>query len=158
MASFIPSNKIDLNTELVVTLYQEGMNLDEISKKFNCSVTPVMRILKENNIKRRQHYQSGDKHPYWKGGRFLHKGDGYFRRGINGSKIKEHRYIWIQENQMPIPKGFVIHHNNGIKTDNRIENLTLLPERFHHTLHNKVRIMENPQEKYFGRNQHLRSD
>ena len=153
-----PPNKVKLDADLVTTLYKQGMHLHELSKKFNCSTTPIVRILEENNIKRRQHYQSGSKHPYWNGGRFFCKALGIYKRSVNNKKVSEHRYIWIQENQMPIPQGFIIHHKNGIKTDNRIENLVLLPEAYHHSIHSKMRILQNPQEKYFGINQHLRGN
>jgi len=42
----------------------------------------------------------------------------------------EHRYIWSQSNG-EIPKGWHIHHINGIKTDNRLENLIAIPTRAH---------------------------
>ena len=130
---------MSLNVDLIISLYKNGMILDEISKKFNCSVQPIITILEKNNIKRRQHYVCGDKHPYWKTGRTFNKATGRYVRNVNGRKIPEHRYIWIQENQMPVPQGGVIHHKNGIKTDNRIENLVLLPTNYHHSLHNEIR-------------------
>lgn len=42
----------------------------------------------------------------------------------------EHRYIWEQANGV-MPKGWVIHHLNGIKTDNRLENLLAVPREKH---------------------------
>jgi hypothetical protein len=38
----------------------------------------------------------------------------------------EHRRIWA-ERHGPIPKGWVVHHLNGQKGDNRLENLAALP-------------------------------
>lgn len=38
-----------------------------------------------------------------------------------------------------VPDGFVIHHINGIKTDNSPENLKMMPTGEHSKLHNKLR-------------------
>ena len=47
--------------------------------------------------------------------------------------IKEHRYIW-EKHFGPIPIGMHIHHKNGIRDDNRIENLQMLTKSQHHKL------------------------
>lgn len=48
----------------------------------------------------------------------------------------EHHLVWSSENSgCQVPKGFVVHHKNCIKTDNRIENLILLPSDYHNALH-----------------------
>jgi hypothetical protein len=48
----------------------------------------------------------------------------------------EHRVVWEAANG-PIPPGQFIHHLNGIKTDNRLENLTLCANNadHHHRFH-----------------------
>ena len=72
--------------------------------------------------------------------------NGYKRIRIettNGMKeVKEHQYIWMKNNNyMPIPKGFCIHHINGNKVDNSIKNLILLPANIHGQLH--ARLQDN---------------
>src|SRR5712664_1987933 len=47
-----------------------------------------------------------------------------------------HRIVWRRE-RGSIPPGHHIHHRNGIKTDNRIENLECLSESEHHKLHRR---------------------
>ena len=50
----IPSNKLKINQEninKICDMYKNGNNIYEISKIFNISITPIKRILKENNIK-----------------------------------------------------------------------------------------------------------
>ena len=52
----------------------------------------------------------------------------------NGRSVYQHRLVWERENG-PIPKGFHVHHKNGDKRDNRIENLELLSGFEHHSHH-----------------------
>ena len=59
---------------------------------------------------------------------------------VNGEQVAEHKYIWMKNNNyMPIPKNYCIHHINLNKSNNRINNLTLLHLSFHTHLHNKIR-------------------
>lgn len=50
--------------------------------------------------------------------------------------VMEHRMIMEQALGFVLPKSFDVHHINGDKTDNRIENLVVLTHGAHTTLHN----------------------
>jgi hypothetical protein len=47
--------------------------------------------------------------------------------------VLEHILVWEREHGKSLPKGYIIHHLNGIKYDNRIENLVALPQKKHHS-------------------------
>lgn len=70
------------------------------------------------------------------------KGQYNFIRDTDGYMKSEHRVIWERQNGK-IPKGFEIHHINGNKKDNRIENLECLSRKEHILKHykpNRIRI------------------
>ncbi len=54
-------------------------------------------------------------------------------------KIKEHHWIWEQNNNRRVPKGYIIHHINHNKLDNHIENLQMMTKKAHNQLHSKLR-------------------
>lgn len=51
--------------------------------------------------------------------------DGYVNCYYKGKNVLQHRAVWQEHNGL-IPKGKEVDHINGIKHDNRIENLQLL--------------------------------
>jgi len=63
-------------------------------------------------------------------------------RRINGKNtgkaksILTHRKIWMKYHGQ-IPEGYIIHHKNGNKKDNRIENLECISRKIHSFLHSK---------------------
>ncbi len=85
--------------------------------------------------------QRGREHPSWKGGRFSTK-DGYVllhKPGYPSSQrdgyIPEHRYVYEQSRGVTLPKGVIVHHINGIKSDNRPENLIATTRSQHQLVH-----------------------
>ncbi len=62
---------------------------------------------------------------------------------ITKEKLEEEYLIKKKSLRSVVPKGCVIHHRNMIRTDNRPENLLLLPRGIHRKVHfelkNKIR-------------------
>ena len=80
---------------------------------------------------------SGSNHPKWKGGRVQGK-DGYVlvylpghHRISHSNYVYEHIVIWEQSHQETLPDDYAVHHINGIKNDNRPENLLAMPIKGH---------------------------
>ena len=51
-------------------------------------------------------------------------------RALSNGYVFEHLVVW-EKHHNPLPDGWHIHHINGIKNDNRIENLQAMPGREH---------------------------
>jgi hypothetical protein len=63
----------------------------------------------------------------------------YPGKKFRGRYVLEHHYVWWKEKGFAPLKGQVIHHINGDKFDNSIENLELLSAVDHCKLHNKAK-------------------
>ncbi len=86
----------------------------------------------------------GENHPRWKGGRRITTGgyvfvtlspDHQFFCMAHPSQhtVQEHRVVMAEKLGRPLEAWEVVHHKNGKKTDNRLENLMLLPSNAEHT-------------------------
>lgn len=87
----------------------------------------------------------GENNPAWKGGKYTHLASGYIRIHVNkdhqfismasfkhGSyTILEHRLVMAEYLQRSLTSAEIVHHINGIKNDNRIENLTITTKKHH---------------------------
>ena len=52
-------------------------------------------------------------------------------RAMKSGYVAEHIFVWEQAHKKELPKGWIIHHLNGIKNDNRLCNLVALSRKNH---------------------------
>lgn len=135
--------KTKIPTNEIIELYKQGFPSTYIAKKSGLSAQAVLERLMKARVKRRpqskslklSHYlgilksKRGDESPLWKGGRYKDK-DGYIRLYINQKTISEHKYIW-EKYHRKLKKNWIVHHLNGKRNDNRIENLCAMPRKRH---------------------------
>jgi len=86
-------------------------------------------------VKPNIHRAFGEKNHSWKGGRIYAAGYiSLMKRDYAKTKsgrILEHRYVMEQHLGRRLKSSEIVHHKNGIKDDNRLENLEILSKNNH---------------------------
>lgn len=103
--------------------------LGEKSSRFGKHPSKITR-------KKMSEAQSGDKSYRWKGGK--RKSNGYIQIWTTNGYVFEHRLVMEKHLGRKLYPWEIIHHINGIKDDNRIENLEVLPDGKHNKQVQKV--------------------
>ena len=97
----------------------------------------------------------GEKNPRWKGGRYK-ASNGYIMVKAYGhpkayrNEIMEHRLVMEQTLGRHLTSSEKVHHINGIKDDNRIENLVLCQNDKEHLYHHRLKSWALHYDKCLG--------
>lgn len=146
----------NLNAEAVAKMYESGMTQDEIATAMGVSQKVIWRHMHNHGIKTRKSIkrdQRGSKNSIWKNGRTVDglgyvmiKADGHPRASICGGYVPEHVLVmekaigrYLVYNGPGHPDSEIVHHKNGNKSDNRIENLQLCSFAEHMKIHKAQR-------------------
>lgn len=86
----------------------------------------------------------GERSWNWRGGRrksskgyvgiYIYPDDPLYPMAMKAPYIYEHRLVIARMLGRCLKKGEIVHHLNGIRDDNRLENLELMPDRKHRRL------------------------
>lgn len=106
---------------------------------------------------------SRENHGRWNGGK-RRRDNGYSQilmpehpRAHKDGYIQEHILVWESYYKQSLPEKWLIHHLNGIKNDNRIENLLAMPREKHshwliiQTLQERIKELEEEKKGPIGR-------
>lgn len=124
----------DKEREDILSMFDSHKSILSISKKYNCNTKTITKII-DNNRTRVSSKSIGIKHGNWKGGRIvnnngyiqiiIYQDDPYFSMSMVGGQILEHRYIMAKHLGRCLDKNESIHHIDGNRQNNKIENLQL---------------------------------
>jgi transposase len=131
----------------IIKDYESGLFIREIARKFNVSNTTIKNYLKKagielknpiQEIKRSAKSRIGIKNHAYKNGKKNHK-KGYVFVNVGPSEYElEHRFVMEKMIERKLLKSEVVHHINGIKGDNREENLFLFKNTANHNKYHRA--------------------
>jgi hypothetical protein len=125
-----PSNTQE---KTIIEMRQAGKSQQKIGSALGFSQCTISRVLRKSGMPTKLRLQ-GKEHPAWRGG--LLKANGYIQEYVSMNDpmysmansqgyCAQHRLVVARAFGRPLSEHESVHHVNGSKTDNRLENLQL---------------------------------
>lgn len=121
----------------VMRRWKAGESQNAIAQSLGVSQVRVSRALRAYGHDPKEHSHTRQmRNGRWKGGRvrdsagyvraLVHRHDPLAPMADNAGYIAEHRLVMARHLGRPLEKGETVHHKNGVRDDNRLENLQLM--------------------------------
>mgnify|MGYP001612693408 CR=1 FL=1 len=146
-------------TELAdcIRRYTAGESLTQIGVAVHRTAGAILYRLRRAGVPRRARsaWRRGPENPHWRGGRAMTR-TGYVRLSRDGQRVLEHRVVAERTLGRPLLADEIVHHLNGIRHDNRPDNLTVIRREGHETwtyvrsLQRRIRELEAIIQKSFS--------
>ena len=127
----------------------ENLSGKKIGEMYQCSQQTILRLVRKYGLQAKSAGPyAGHLNPHWKGG--LTMQDGYILQyaphhpsiqNCVRPYVPQHRLVMEKHLGRYLTETEVVHHKNEIRTDNRIENLELLPDS---AAHNRLHLCGQP--------------
>lgn len=130
-----------LDVRGAIALYESGLSLADVGRRFGVTRQSVYSALKRRGVALRPQLRMGAENHFYRGGPEVCgyvTERGYVKvRTEDGRKVFKHRYVMEQSLGRKLQADEDVHHKNGDKSDNRSENLEVIPHGKHSSLHHR---------------------
>jgi len=127
----------DEHTSDIISRWDSGASIAAICREYGTDRKVITRLLIENERTpmNRTNVARGERHGSWKGGRVvgsqgyiqvkIYRDDPFWVMTNTNYYVQEHRLVMARHLGRPLSPSESVHHINGNRADNRIENLQL---------------------------------